>query len=173
MSFYITGFQSKTLGKFWALSTEVGLCRTGFGITREAFLRKVSKKLPPNNALESHFPYPVIKQVEGYLSGSRREFSLPLDWRGMSTFQTAVYKAVLEVPYGRTKTYGEIAAQLGRPNAARAVGAANAANPLPLIIPCHRLVGADGALKGYGSGRGISTKAWLLNLEEKHRLSHT
>lgn len=173
MSFYLTGFPSEPSGHFWALSTEVGLCWTGFGITRQAFLHTVSKKLPLNSALESHFPYPVREQVESYLSGRRREFSLPLDWGGMSPFQTAVYQAVLEVPYGRTKTYGEIAAQLGKPNAARAVGAANAANPLPLIIPCHRLVGADGALKGYGSGRGIPTKAWLLELEEKHRLSHT
>ena len=169
MSFYLTGFQSKPLGKFWALSTVVGLRQAGFGITKEAFLGKASKKLPLNNALESHFPYPVREQVESYLSGSRREFSLPIDWRWMSSFQIAVYKAVLEIPYGRSKTYGQIAAQIGKPKAARAVGAANAANPLPIIIPCHRLVGADGALKGYGSGSGIPTKAWLMEMEESHR----
>ena len=74
-------------------------------------------------------------------------------------------KLVSEIPYGKTTTYGEIASELGKPHAARAVGQANAKNPIPLIIPCHRVIGSDGGLRGYGASGGIDTKAWLLRLE--------
>jgi methylated-DNA-[protein]-cysteine S-methyltransferase len=101
-------------------------------------------------------------QLTAYFAGERRAFDLPLDWRG-TPFQRAVWAAVRAIPYGQTSTYGAIAATLGRPGAARAVGAANGANPLAPIVPCHRLVGSDGSLRGYGAGLG--TKHWLLALE--------
>jgi O-6-methylguanine DNA methyltransferase len=101
-------------------------------------------------------------QLAEYFAGERRAFDLALDWRG-TPFQRAVWEAVRAVPYGETCTYGEIAAILGRPNAARAVGAANGANPLAPIVPCHRLVGTDGSLRGYGAGLGM--KRWLIDLE--------
>jgi O-6-methylguanine DNA methyltransferase len=101
-------------------------------------------------------------QLAEYFAGERQVFDLALDWRG-TPFQRAVWEAVCQVPYGETSTYGEIAIILGRPNAARAVGAANGANPLAPIVPCHRLIGTDGSLRGYGAGLG--TKRWLIDLE--------
>jgi methylated-DNA-[protein]-cysteine S-methyltransferase len=97
--------------------------------------------------------------LDGYFAGACREFTIPLDLRG-TPFQIAVWRAVLAVPWGETRTYREIAADIGRPAAIRAVGTANGANPLAIIVPCHRLVGANGTLRGYGGG--LERKAWLL-----------
>jgi len=83
----------------------------------------------------------------------------------MLPFQLAALKATQSIPYGQTKTYAEIACEIGKPQAARAVGRAEATNPIPLVIPCHRVIGTDGKLHGYGGGKGIETKAWLLALE--------
>ncbi|MGN6361413.1 MAG: methylated-DNA--[protein]-cysteine S-methyltransferase [Thermomicrobiales bacterium] len=104
----------------------------------------------------------ALTQLAEYFAGQRREFDVPLDLRG-TPFQQRVWRAVLAVPYGKSSTYGQIAAAIGKPAAARAVGAANGANPLPPIVPCHRLIGASGALHGYGGG--LATKARLLALE--------
>jgi len=102
-------------------------------------------------------------QLTAYFVGQLRDFDLALDWRG-TPFQLAVWKAVCAIPYGETSTYGEIAMFIGRPAASRAVGAANGANPLAPIVPCHRLIGSDGSLRGYGAG--LNTKQWLLDLEQ-------
>ena len=110
-----------------------------------------------------------VHQIEEYLKGERKFFDFPLHWVVMSPFQQKALRAVYAIPYGETRTYGQIAAQIGAPRAARAVGRANATNPMPLVLPCHRLVGADGRLQGYGGGEGIKTKAWLLNLEKGRR----
>lgn len=110
-------------------------------------------------------PFPVAAQFEAYFAGERVDFALPLDLRSRTAFHRLVLEAVLAVPYGQTRTYASIAREIGRPGAARAVGRANATNPLPIVIPCHRLVGADGSLRGYGAPGGIDTKAWLLAFE--------
>jgi O-6-methylguanine DNA methyltransferase len=89
-------------------------------------------------------------------------FSCPLDLHG-TPFQLAVWRALQDIPYGETRSYGQIAQLVGRPNASRAVGAANGANPVAIIVPCHRVIGSNGALTGYGGG--VPTKAWLLSLE--------
>jgi methylated-DNA-[protein]-cysteine S-methyltransferase len=104
-------------------------------------------------------------QVEAYLAGRRRQFELEVDWSAMSEFQAAVLKIVCAIPYGETRSYGQVALEIGRPGAGRAVGRANATNPIPLLIPCHRVIAADGSLRGYGGGEGLKTKAWLLALE--------
>ena len=106
------------------------------------------------------------EQLTAYFAGTRRAFSVAIDWRG-TPFQRAVWEAVIAIPYGETRTYGEIAIALGRPQAARAVGGANGANPLAPIVPCHRLIGTDGTLRGYGAG--VATKRWLLDLERTAR----
>lgn len=110
---------------------------------------------------------PVITQIVEYLQGERRKFNLPIDWSGLTEFQCAVLQATYDIPYGETRSYGEIARIIGKPRAARAVGQAERANPTPLVIPCHRVIGSDGRLRGYGGSKGLNTKAWLLAFEER------
>lgn len=104
----------------------------------------------------------AAKQIEEYFTAGRTEFTLPLDILG-TAFQRTVWAVVRTIPFGATRSYGNVAAQAGRPNAVRAVGAAQAANPLPIIVPCHRVIGSDGRLTGYGGG--LATKRWLLDHE--------
>lgn len=101
----------------------------------------------------------AVRQLEEYFAGERRTFSLPLRPAGTS-FQRAVWSALQEIPFGGTTSYGEFARRIGRPAASRAVGAANGANPLPIIVPCHRVIGADRSLTGFGGG--LETKRYLL-----------
>jgi methylated-DNA-[protein]-cysteine S-methyltransferase len=108
---------------------------------------------------------PYAKEIGEYLKGKRREFTFPIDWSTLKPFQRKALQAVYAIPYGETRTYAEIAAQIGHPHAYRAVGRANATNPMPLVIPCHRVIGADGKLHGYGGGEGLPTKEWLLLME--------
>jgi methylated-DNA-[protein]-cysteine S-methyltransferase len=111
---------------------------------------------------------PLIKkaagQIEEYFSGKRKKFSLPLALRG-TEFQMLVWEALQTIPYGETRSYGEIAVQIGRPKAARAVGMANHNNPISIIVPCHRVIGHNGKLVGYGGG--LAGKAFLLDLEQR------
>ncbi len=93
----------------------------------------------------------AVHQVTEYFSGNRRKFDLPLDLQG-TEFQQAVWRALLEIPFGATTSYGAIARRISRPKAVRAVGAANGANPISIIVPCHRVIGSDGQLTGYGGG---------------------
>jgi len=108
----------------------------------------------------------VRRQVEEYCAGTRWAFDLELAATG-TAFQHAVWDALLEIPYGETRSYGEIARAIGQPQAARGVGAANGANPIGLIVPCHRVIGADGSLTGYGGG--LPLKRALLAHEATHR----
>jgi len=102
------------------------------------------------------------RQLREYFDGARRDFDLPLKLSG-TEFQVSVLKALQEIPYGETVSYGEIARRIGRPRAVRAVGAANGRNPLPIVVPCHRVIGATGDLTGFGGG--LDTKEALLRLE--------
>jgi len=108
----------------------------------------------------------AARQLEEYFMGSRRQFELPLDLCG-TTFQEDAWRALTDIPYGETRTYAEQAAHLGRPAAVRAVGAANGRNPLPLVLPCHRVIGSDGALRGFAGG--LAVKAALLEFERERR----
>jgi methylated-DNA-[protein]-cysteine S-methyltransferase len=107
----------------------------------------------------------AIEQIDEYLNGQRRQFDLPIDWRVMPDFHARSLRQVQAIPCGEVRTYGEVARALGQPHSAIAVGSANAANPIPLVLPCHRLVGSDRRLHGYGGPGGLATKAWLLRLE--------
>lgn len=104
----------------------------------------------------------AASQLRAYFAGRLRRFDLPLKPHG-TDFERLVWSALTEIPYGCTIAYGELAARIGRPTASRAVGLANGRNPLPIVIPCHRVIGANGALTGYGGG--LETKRWLLSLE--------
>jgi O-6-methylguanine DNA methyltransferase len=105
----------------------------------------------------------AIRQLQEYLEGKRTDFDLELDVRG-TPFQLAVWSALREIPYGETRSYAQIAARVGRPRAVRAVGTANGANPLPLVVPCHRVINSGGRLGGYGGG--LDLKARLLAMEQ-------
>lgn len=112
---------------------------------------------------DSIAPFPETKQqLAAYFAGSLTEFDLPLQMQG-TTFQQRVWSALKAIPSGTTISYGELALQIGQPKASRAVGLANGRNPLSIIVPCHRVIGANGKLTGYGGG--IERKQWLLNHE--------
>jgi methylated-DNA-[protein]-cysteine S-methyltransferase len=116
--------------------------------------------------------HPVLletqRQLNEYFDGSRTTFSLTLDLIG-TTFQHEVWHALLAIPYGETRSYGQIAKQLGKPHAMRAVGAANGRNPISIVVPCHRVIGASGKLTGFAGG--LKAKAHLLGLEHKRARS--
>jgi methylated-DNA-[protein]-cysteine S-methyltransferase len=108
----------------------------------------------------------TTEQLDAYFNGMLHAFELPLDPVG-SEFQRKVWKALSRIPFGETRTYGQIATAVGQPKATRAVGLANNQNPLPIIVPCHRVIGANGSLTGYGGG--LNRKRWLLDHEARHR----
>jgi len=107
----------------------------------------------------------TVRQLRAYFAGELQEFDLPLAPQG-TPFQLSVWQALRRIPYGETVSYGAIAEAVGRPSASRAVGAANGANPLPIVVPCHRVIGSTGKLTGFGGG--LDTKAALLALEREH-----
>jgi methylated-DNA-[protein]-cysteine S-methyltransferase len=107
----------------------------------------------------------AVDQLNAYFAGELIDFDIELDLRG-TEFQQQVWKALLTIPYGETRSYGEIAEQIGAPGSARAVGLANGHNPIAIVVPCHRVIGANGSLTGYGGGLG--RKRTLLDLEKKH-----
>ena len=107
----------------------------------------------------------TARQLNEYFAGERREFELELTPEG-TKFQVQVLEALRGIPYGETRTYRDIAEAVGRPKAVRAVGNANGRNPLPIVIPCHRVIGSDGSLTGFGGG--IEIKRYLLDLEQQH-----
>jgi methylated-DNA-[protein]-cysteine S-methyltransferase len=129
-------------------------------------LRMVDQTHPPPDQAHwcgepSAFP-DAVEQLRAYFAGDLTQFDLTLDLRG-TPFQRQVWHALTEIPYGETQSYGEIAERVGKPGAARAVGMANGHNPIAIIVPCHRVIGADGSLTGYGGG--LDRKRILLQLE--------
>jgi methylated-DNA-[protein]-cysteine S-methyltransferase len=111
----------------------------------------------------------VREQLQEYGAGVRQTFDVPLAWRG-SDWQNQVWRALTQIPFGETRSYGQVGAMIGHPQAARAVGRANATNPIPLVVPCHRVVGADGSLTGFGGG--LRLKEQLLTHEAHVRATN-
>jgi methylated-DNA-[protein]-cysteine S-methyltransferase len=107
----------------------------------------------------------TVRQLDEYFAGVRREFDLPLHFEG-TTFQRRVWNELTRIPYGETWSYGQLASRIGNPGASRAVGLANGRNPISILVPCHRVIGADGSLTGYGGG--LERKRWLLAHEGLH-----
>ena len=152
------------IGQFRIASTEAGLAyvelphSSGRGMRdwMERYVpdRRCVDEIGPNRA--------AIEQILEYLASERIQFDVPLDLRG-TPFQRAVWDALLEIPYGESRSYADVARAVGRPKAQRAVGSANNANPVSLIVPCHRVIAADGSLGGYGGGQKL--KARLLAME--------
>jgi methylated-DNA-[protein]-cysteine S-methyltransferase len=109
---------------------------------------------------------PALDQLKAYLNYEIKQFSLPIDWSGYTKFQKDVLQETLSIPYGETRSYGQVAAAIGNPKASRAVGQAEKSNQVPLVIPCHRVLGSDGSLTGYGGKDHTDIKAWLLDFEK-------
>lgn len=153
---------SSPWGPLRLLATDQGLCRVV--LPGEGGLERwVERHLPGTVAVEGcSLLDEATALLRRYLAGEESALDLPLVLYG-TPFQQAVWQVVRDIPYGQVRSYAQVAATLGRPQATRAVGAANAANPLPLFIPCHRVIGADGRLGGYGGGVGM--KRALLRLE--------
>lgn len=126
------------------------------------FMNGRATALPPGAVLDANALAPAIRQLEEYFRGTRREFEVAIDPAG-TDFQLAVWRELMRIPYGETRSYGEIARAIGRPAASRAVGAANGANPIPIVVPCHRVIGSGGSLTGFGGG--LTAKRLLLELE--------
>ncbi|MBN1979822.1 MAG: methylated-DNA--[protein]-cysteine S-methyltransferase [Anaerolineae bacterium] len=156
---------SSPVGPVWAAATDAGICAVGLGDGQPgALFDRLSRSIdlePPREDPEALAS--ALAQLREYFSRIRRAFDLPLDIVYGTSFQRAVWKETASIPYGTTTTYGEIARRLGQPCATRAVGAALGANLLPVLIPCHRVIGARDRLVGYSAG--VETKAALLRLE--------
>lgn len=143
------------------------LVATDRGLSRLLFDQQEGEAFESQNGDAGPDEHPVLEtataQLGEYFAGQRREFDIPLDLKG-TDFQRAAWSVLAGVPYGETRSYRQQAEAIGRPEAVRAVGAANGANPVPIVLPCHRIVGSDGSLTGYGGG--LSIKEYLLNHEQ-------
>lgn len=162
---YIGKTDRTPLGILWVAVTENGLAALEWDADKSSFEKYLTTRLKRTPVLDPEATALPLLELTSYLRGDHRSFSFPIDWSALRPFQRTVLQAVYAIPYGETRTYAEIAAQIGREHAYRAVGRANATNPMPLVIPCHRVIGTDGKLHGYGGGEGLKTKEWLLRLE--------
>ena len=161
---YIGELNGTPLGDLRLAASDFGLVAVEWTESQpefDAFLAQLNRLIVPNERRIR----PYAKELSEYLNGKRSAFTIPIDWTIFRPFQREALQAVFRIPYGETRTYAEIAAQINRPLAWRAVGRANATNPMPLVIPCHRVIGTDGKLHGYGGGEGLPTKEWLLKME--------
>lgn len=147
-----------------ALQTE-GIVAVEIGMTEREFVDYVAQEFGEPVLISKDTLHAVMTQLKEYFLGRRKSFDLPLSLGQLTRFQRDVLEATIQIESGNVSTYGEIANRLGKSSAARAVGQALARNPIPIIIPCHRVLGSDGALHGYSGGRGIETKRHLLQLE--------
>ena len=120
----------------------------------------ISRQQPAPPILNS-----AVQQLQEYLEGKRKIFNLPIEWDLIKPFDQAILRACQQIPFGKVVSYGELGTMAGKPHSARAVGGVMARNPIPLVIPCHRVVNARGELHGYSARGGLNTKSWLLQLE--------
>ena len=160
MRTYFATLENTPVGALRLVGTEVGLSMVWF-------LRGRKQEKPRADWKEdSAFFMDVNRQLGEYFAGTLRKFDIPLVVEG-TEFQKRVWKALETIPYGETISYGELAKQIGEPKAARAVGLANGQNPIPIIVPCHRVIGSNGSLTGFGGG--LANKRKLLELERGQR----
>ncbi len=160
---FYDSMDAPVVGRLWLAATEHGLCAVAFGGDEASFVAGLEKTwgyrpLHDRSALDE-----ARQQLHDYLSGARTSFDLKLDLRALTPFQRQVLEATLSIPRGQTMSYKQLAERVGKPKAMRAVGGVQARNPIPIVIPCHRVVGADGSPTGYGGG--LAVKDALLRLE--------
>jgi methylated-DNA-[protein]-cysteine S-methyltransferase len=161
---YLGELNNTLLGDLRIAASALGLVAVEWADSQPelfAYLLRLKRSIEQNQTMS----HPYAKELGEYLKGKRRDFTFAIDWSTLKPFQLKTLKVVHAIPYGETQTYADIAMQIGHPNAYRAVGRANATNPMPIVIPCHRVIGKDGKLHGYGGGDGLPTKEWLLKLE--------
>lgn len=154
------------IGPLLLAADDRALCGVYFPNHQDGPLLRKGASLPRKKT--AGIEHPILRaaaqQLDEYFAGQRRDFDLPLDTGG-TEFQQTVWKKLCEIPFATTTNYGALANSVGNPNASRAVGAANGKNPIPVIIPCHRVIGSNGSLTGFGGGE--PTKRWLLDHEAK------
>lgn len=151
------------LGDFRFAVSDLGLVAVEWADAQpslDAYLRRLKCAVEQNPSKVK----PYAKELGEDLKGRRREFTFPIDWSSLRPFQQKTLKVVYAIPYGEISTYAEVAVKIECPRAYRAVGRANATNPMPIVIPRHRVIGKDGKLHGYGGGNGLATKEWLLKI---------
>ncbi len=160
---------STPIGRLGLVGGDLGLVEVVIRATDAEVRAEIGKRFP--GAREQAIPCLVRAQgqLEEYFAGRRTRFDLPLDRRGWSDFRRQVLQHLQELPFATVTTYKELARRAGSPGAARAVGSVMASNPFAIILPCHRVLGSDGQLRGYSGGEGPATKAWLLEFERCRR----
>ena len=156
-----TAFYESPIGTIEIQGTEAGVSSLNFVDIKEEKTVRRTKGAPPGPVADA------LAQLEGYFHGDRKEFKVKLDLRG-TPFQQKVWAKLLRIKFGQTTTYKALAAAVGNPASTRAVGGANHSNPVSIIVPCHRVVGSDGRLTGYGGG--LWRKDWLLRHEGHDRI---
>lgn len=162
MKVFYTSFES-TLGSIYIASTPDGICAISISVTEEEFLSEI--KILGEAEREDKIFYEIREDLKSYLSGKRLDFRrYRLDLSSGTEFQRRVWNKLTEIPYGETRSYKWLAEEVGSPNGFRAVGGANGKNPVPIIIPCHRVINSDGSLGGYSGGAWI--KEALLKSEK-------
>jgi O-6-methylguanine DNA methyltransferase len=162
---YYSSFNSPLLKKVFLASTERGVCMVDFLKSEKLFLKRLREHFPGKIIREDRKNKEVLSQLKRYLKGGRKRFECKLDLKG-TPFEKKVWSALTKIPYGRTRSYRDIAQAIGHPRAFRAVGNANGRNSIPLIIPCHRVIESNGGLGGFG--HGVKVKKRLLDFEKGH-----
>jgi len=170
LKIWFAELQYTPIGPLGFAATEKGLARISlFGLDKlrdEVILRRFpAESLQAMSAGAPAHLEAGLAQVDEYLQGWHRVFDLPLDLDGLTPLTLQIMAACRAIPFGQKKTYQQLALEVDRPRAARFVGNTMARNPIPLVVPCHRVVGSDGSLHGFGAPGGIKTKAWLLQME--------
>ncbi len=162
---YYDRIPSTPVGPLWIAVTDQGLAAVSFGGDEATFRQEVGRRTRLRTVRSAAQTATARRQLGEYLNGRRTSFTLDVDLRHVTSFQRSVLQAARAVPRGQVVTYGQIGQRIGRPRAARAIGQALGSNPIPIVVPCHRVLASDGSLGGYSGRGGIRTKRRLLVLE--------
>lgn len=164
---YYSFFNSPILKRVFVASTQKGVCMVDFLTSEKTFLGKLKERFSGDITKDDRKNQKVLTQLKKFLKGELRRFDCSLDMKG-TPFEKKVWSALARIPYGQTRSYKKVAEAIGHPKAFRAVGNANGSNPVPLIIPCHRVIESNGGLGGFG--HGLKVKKQLLDLENADRI---
>ena len=162
---YYDRVKSTLVGPLWVAITDHGLAAVTYGGSESEFAGWVGRRLRSTPIRSTERTAVVRRELDDYLRGRRLSFSVPVDLRHVTPFQRSVLEAARAVPRGQVASYSDIGRRIGKPGAARAVGQALGSNPVPIVVPCHRVLASDGSLGGYSGRGGLRTKRRLLALE--------